>query len=326
MQQAIRWGILGTGGIARQLAIAVNDTEGAVLQAVASRSGPQAARFAAEHGSRSHYPSYAELVADPQVEVVYIATPHAQHYAAVMLCLEAGKAVLCEKPFTLNAREARQAITYAKARGLFLMEAMWTRFIPAIREAEAMVARGEIGRVHAVQADFGFHHPFEPAHRLYDPALGGGALLDIGIYPLALGQLFLGPVASTNAQAELGQSGVDEQTAFSLQHAGGGMTGGFCSLRAQTPWEATLMGERGSIRLHSPFFKPERLTLTRDGVSTTSEYPHRGNGYGYEVEEVNRCLRAGLCESPRMPWADTLISMDALDTIRAQIGLRYPGE
>ncbi|GAB3243626.1 Gfo/Idh/MocA family protein [Chitinimonas naiadis] len=326
MSAPVRWGILGTGFIAGQLAAAIKDSADAVLQAVASRSAGPAERFAAEQGARQHYPSYAELVADPAVEVVYIATPHPQHIDAVLLCLNAGKAVLCEKPFTLNAREARQAIALARERQLFLMEAMWTRFIPAVQAAQAMVAKGEIGKLQAVQADFGFAQPFDPRHRVFDPALGGGALLDIGIYPLALGQLFLGPIASVEAQAELGQTGVDEQTAFSLRHRDGGMTSGFCSLRSQTPWEATLLGERGSIRLHSPLFRPDQLTLKRGEEITTLSVPYRGNGYVHEVEEVGRCLRAGLTESPTMRWADTLASMDALDAIRARIGVRYPGE
>lgn len=327
MTTPIRWGILGTGGIARQLARALGELDDAQLYAVASRSADTAVAFAREFGAATHYGSYAALLTDPRVDAVYIATPHAQHHAALMMCLAAGKPVLCEKPFTLNLREAAEAVALAREKRVFVMEAMWMRFNPAVAEAQAMVARGEIGRLHGLQADFGFHQPFDAAHRAFDPALGGGALLDIGIYPLALAQLFLGPIAEFSAFAELGQTGVDEQTGFTLRHAGGGIASGFCSLRASTPMEATLFGEAGSIRLHSPFYNCARLTLARHGQPPhTVDVPYQGNGYRYEVEEVNRCLRAGLAESPRMPLADTLASMAALDAIRAMIGVRYPGE
>lgn len=326
MQSRLRWGILGTGGIARQLAQALAELDDALLYGVASRDAAKAAAFAGEFGAPSHYGSYADLLADPQIDVVYIATPHAQHHALLLDCIAAGKPVLCEKPFTLNARQGAEAIALARARGVFVMEAMWTRFIPAIVAAQDLVAAGEIGRLQSLQADFGFCQPFDAQHRTFNPALGGGALLDIGIYPLALAQLFLGPISAISAQAELGQSGVDEQTSFSLRHRDGGISQGLCSLRSRTPWEATLMGERGTLRLHSPMFKPERLTVHNEQGSREIAVPHLGNGYRYEVEEVNRCLRAGLRESPRMPLDDTLAALAAMDEIRRQIGVRYPGE
>ncbi|WP_308447566.1 Gfo/Idh/MocA family protein [Chitinimonas viridis] len=323
----LQWGILGTGGIASQLARAMAELADARLYAVASREAAKAASFAQTFGAARHYGSYAELVADPAVDAVYIATPHAQHFDALQLCLAAGKPVLCEKPFTLNAQQAAQAIALAGERQVFMMEAMWMRFIPAIAQAQALVASGAIGQLQGVHADFGFLQPFDPTHRVFNPALGGGALLDIGIYPLSLACLFLGPIARIQSMAELGTTGVDEQTAFTLQHAGGGLSTGWCSLRAPSPTEAILLGSQGTLRLHAPFYCPSRLTLQQQGQAPrTISVPISGNGYRYELEEVHRCLGLGLLESPRMPLADTLATLQALDTIRAQIGVRHPGE
>ncbi|MDC8759421.1 Gfo/Idh/MocA family protein [Janthinobacterium fluminis] len=324
MDKVIRWGILGTGQIARAMAFALQEAAGAKLVAVASRSGAGAEKFGREFGIKRCHGSYQALADDADVDVIYIATPHALHAANALMCLNGGKHVLCEKAFTMNRREAAEVVALARQKRLFLMEAMWSRFLPAIGEARRIIDSGEIGKVTQIQSDFGFVPQVPPEHRLLNPELGGGALLDIGIYPLSLSAFFLGPVESVQAIAELGPTGVDEQTAFSLRHQGGGVSSCVCSIRAHTPIEMTISGPLGYIRIHNRFFQAQTLTIaTADGNARTVEFPHIGSGYAYEAVEVMRCLNAGLIESPLMPHAETLALMGILDTIRAQIGVSY---
>jgi predicted dehydrogenase len=322
-----RWGIIGTGKIAKEFAAALHDTPGAVLAGVASRSSASAEAFAQEHGVAQAYGSYQALVDSPDIDLVYIATPHTEHAANALMALDAGKGVLCEKPFTMNHAEAGQVVEKARAKNLFLMEAMWSRFMPALAEVQRIIASGEIGRVNQVTADFGFTAAFDPAHRLFNRELGGGALLDLGIYPLSIAAALLGPVTSVTAQAEIGATGVDLTTGFILRHEGGGVSACACSLTAHTPVELTVSGPGGFIRMNSRFHHPESITVTRaDGVARTIATPFLGNGYVHEVIEAQRCWQAGLMESPGMTHADTLALMKVLDTIRAQIGLAYAAD
>ena len=323
MDKVIRWGILGTGQIARAMAHALAEVAGAKLVAVASRGLAGAEKFGHEFGVKQRHGSYQALADDPEVDVVYIATPHAMHAENALQCLRGGKHVLCEKAFTMNRREALEVVELARARKLFLMEAMWSRFLPAIGETRRIIASGEIGAVTLIQSDFGFVPEVGPEHRLLNPDLGGGALLDIGIYPLSLSAFFLGPVESVQALAELGPTGVDEQTAFSLRHQNGGISSCVCSIRARTPTEMTISGPLGHIRIHQRFFQAQTLTVETQAGTRTVEFPHIGSGYTYEVVEVIRCLRAGLIESPLMPHDETLALMGILDTMRAQIGVSY---
>jgi predicted dehydrogenase len=322
-----RWGIIGTGKIAKEFAAALHDTPGAVLAGVASRSSASAEAFAQEHGVAQAYGSYQALVDSPDIDLVYIATPHTEHAANALMALDAGKGVLCEKPFTMNHAEAGQVVEKARAKNLFLMEAMWSRFMPALAEVQRIIASGEIGRVNQVTADFGFTAAFDPAHRLFNRELGGGALLDLGIYPLSIAAALLGPVTSVTAQAEIGATGVDLTTGFILRHEGGGVSACACSLTAHTPVELTVSGPGGFIRMNSRFHHPESITVTRaDGVARTIATPFLGNGYVHEVIEAQRCWQAGMMESPGMTHADTLALMKVLDTIRAQIGLAYAAD
>jgi len=334
MTQDIRWGILGTGKIAKAFATALQDTPGAHLAAVASRSVDSATKFGAEYGevadvTRCHG-SYQALVDDPDVDVVYIATPHPMHHENALMCLNAGKGVLVEKSFTMNRRQAEDIIDLARAKNLFVMEAMWTRFMPAVIEAKRIVDSGEIGTPANITADFGFTSDAGPEHRLFNPELGGGALLDLGIYPLSIASFFLGGVTSVKAQAQMTDTGVDMQTAFTLMHDGGGLSSCVCSLRSRTPTELTISGTRGFVRLADRFHNTEAFSVTVvDGASRTERtvnVPRSGNGYSHEAQEVGRCLRAGLIESPVMPHAETLNLMGTLDAIRDQIGLRYPAD
>ena len=326
MSNDIRWGILGTGMIARAFAEALQETPGATLAAVASRTVQGARDFAAGFGTPQVFGSYQELAGAAGVDIVYIATPHPMHAANALMCLAGGKAVLCEKPFTMNRREAEQVVALARSRQLFLMEAMLTRFMPSLAEVRRVIASGEIGAVHQVTADFGFSATTDPAHRVNNPDLGGGALLDLGIYPLSIATALLGPVAQVRAQAEMGPSGVDIQTAFTLRHAGGGMSICSCSLNARTPTELTVSGELGHVRMNTSFPRTALVTVATEKGTRTVSTPYLGTGYVYEAIEAGRCLRAGLIESPVMALDESLALMGILDDIRNQIGLRYQAD
>ncbi|MFD2367142.1 Gfo/Idh/MocA family protein [Pseudoduganella sp. GCM10020061] len=322
----VRWGILSTGKIARAFAEALRDTPGAVLAGVGSRTVASAQAFSAEFGG-TPYGSYEELAAAPDIDAIYIGTPHTLHASNALLALGGGKAVLCEKPFTINRREAAQVVALARERKLFLMEAMWTRFLPAFEEAKRILDSGGIGVPRQVVADFGFFASVAPEHRLVNPELGGGALLDLGIYPLSAAAYLLGPVESVSAQAVMQPNGVDAQTAFTLKHTGGGLSICNASMRARTPVELVVSGDRGYLRLNSRFHRAPSITVdTEAGGSRTIDTPYLGNGYVHEIMEVQRCLGAGLLESPRMPLDETVALMGVLDDIRSQIGLRYPAD
>lgn len=327
MTRIIRWGILGTGRIARDFAAGLRSTPDAVLAAVGSRSIGSASSFASAFGAPLAFASYEELVACPEVDIVYIATPHPMHAANALLALRGGKAVLCEKPFAMNRREAGEVVALARARNLFLMEAMWTRFMPALGEVKRIVASGEIGAVTQLHADFGFSATPDPAHRVNDPTLGGGALLDLGIYPLSIACALLGRVETVQAQAIMGETGVDLTTAFTLRHVGGTLSVCSCSLRARAPSELVVSGTLGSVRMHRMFHMAEAITVDLlDGPSRTISTPWLGNGYTHEAIAAGECLREGLLEHPAMTHDDTLAIMGLLDTIRRQIGLRYPSD
>jgi predicted dehydrogenase len=327
MSDTVRWGIIGTGKISRAFADALKETPGAVLAGVASRTHETAQAFATEFGARAAYGSYQQLADSPDVDLVYIGTPHPMHVDNAMMALHAGKGVLCEKPFTMNLREARQVVELARSKKLFLMEAMWTRFMPALSEVRRVIASGEIGKVHQVVADFGFKADFGPEHRIYNPALGGGALLDLGIYPLSIAAALLGPVQSVRAQAQFGPTGVDVETGFILKHRDGGMSACSCSLRARTPCELTVSGEFGHVRMNTMFHRAQSISVVlADGTSRTVATPFLGNGYVHEAIEAQRCWRAGLIESPGMTHDETLALMGVMDDMRRQIGLAYEAD
>lgn len=325
MSPPLRWGILGTGGIARAFAQGLRDTPGAQLAAVGSRSQDKADAFAREFGAAAHG-SYQALV-EADVDIVYVATPHPMHARDALLALAAGKPVLVEKPFAMNAREAASVIEAARARNLFAMEAMWTRFLPALAALRRIIKEGAIGTPALLQADFGFAATLDPAHRLNQRLLGGGALLDLGIYPLSIARALLGPVAELQAQAMMGESGVDMSTVFTLRHADGALSYCSCSLRAASPCELTVSGPLGSVRLESMFHLAQALTVRgSDGSVQRVQAPFLGNGYVHEALAVGEALRQGWCEHPLMPHAETLAQMRDLDALRARIDLRYPAD
>lgn len=324
MDKIIRWGILGTGKIAKAFATALRDVPDVELAAVASRSLDSATEFAREYGAKRAHGGYQALADDDGVDVIYIATPHAMHHENAIMCLKGGKALLVEKAFTLNRREAQEIVDLARERKLFVMEAMWTRFQPAILEAKRMIDMGEIGNVRNLQADFGFPADFGPEHRLFNPLLGGGSLLDLGIYPLSMAAFFLGPVKGVRGYGELTPAGVDMQASFVLQHEGGALSACSSSLNTWTPTTLTICGDKGFLRLHGRFHHTERFTISLNrGEEREFHFPRIGNGYAHEAMEVGRCLREGLLESPEMPLHETVELMGVLDALRAQLGVRY---
>jgi predicted dehydrogenase len=322
--QKVRWGILGPGGIAEKFAADLTLVEGAELAAVGSRSLASASGFAERFGFARAHGSYAELAADPDVDVVYVATPHAFHLDTALQCIEGGKAVLVEKPITLDLASAAQLIEAARARGVFLMEAMWMRMNPAVRKIAELVDEGAIGWVSSIHADFGLQGPFEAGHRLRDPKLGGGALLDLGVYPIHLVHLIMGAPASVQAWAHLTPERVDENTGVLLGYQPGAVAALTCSINGESRNAASITGTEGRIDLPPGFFMPQSFVLSRAGREPeTFDFSFEGSGYQFEAAEVQRCLRAGEPESPLMTHATTLEVMTLLDAIREQIGVFY---
>jgi len=327
MAHKTRWGIIGAGTIARKFAEGLKSVEGAELVAVGSRSQEKADKWGDEFDVPHRHGSYEALVGDDQVDAVYVATVHTMHKPNSILALEAGKAVLCEKPFTINAAEAEQVIGLAREKGLFLMEAMWTRFLPPIVKLREMLTEGVIGEVRMVLADFGFRCGWEPQGRLLNPQLGGGGLLDIGVYTISLASMILGKPTSVTGLAHIGETGVDEQAGVVLGYEGGRLAVLAATVRTTTPHEATVIGTDGLIRLHQGWFHGSRMTLTQTGKEPRDiDVPQVGNGFNYEAEEVARCLAEGKTESEHMPLDESLAIMKTMDRLRAQWGLKYPME
>ena len=325
--ETVNWGILGPGRIAIKFATGLRHAAGARLVAVGSRSAERAARFAAEHGAARAYGGYEALAADADVDAVYVATPHPQHAAACLLCLEAGKHVLCEKPLTVNAAEAGAVAAGARDRGLLLMEGMWTRFIPATVALRDLLAAGEIGEPHVMHADIGFASTPDPASRLYAPELAGGALLDLGVYCVAFASMVWGTPSGVAASAHVGTTGVDERTSVSLRYPGGAVAALTCSLTTGSPHLASVMCSGGYVTVGPPFWKGSRLTVHRGGAPPDERsYPIAGNGFNYEAEHFMELIRAGARESPLMPLAESIAISETLDAARRCIGLRYPFE
>jgi predicted dehydrogenase len=323
----IRWGILGTGWIASEFAQGLAELPDAELAAVGSRTAGSASRFADRFQVPRRHASYQALAEDPGVDVIYVATPNPLHREHCLLCLDAGKPVLCEKPFALNAGQAGDMVRAAREKKLFLMEAMWSRFFPLMAKVRELVDEGAIGEVQMLVADLCIQFDFDPSDRRYAPDLGGGALLDLGVYPLSLASMLIGAPARITSLAHLGATGVDEQASITLGYDQGQVSTLYASLRADSPVEAILLGTKGQIRIHPWWIRPDAITLSVAGQEDTRlEMPFAGNGYQFEAAEVMACLRAGKLESDLMPLDETLSIMETMDTIRAQWGLRFPGE
>jgi predicted dehydrogenase len=327
VKQPVRWGILGPGSTSQAFAAALSEADGAELVAVGSRSMERAERFATEYGVPRFHGSYDALASDEEIDAVYICTPHAFHEEHAILCLERGKHVLCEKPIAINAAQTRRMIQAAQSRERVLMEAMWTRFLPAMERVREIIANEAIGTPRILSADFGFHAKFDPSSRLFDPHLGGGALLDLGIYPLSLASMLFGPPVHTRGLANIGETGVDEECSFIMRHASGEMTLALASFRMDTTREAMIQGTHGWIKIHEPWWASTRITVgSRDRGEEILDLPSRGGGYTHEAEAFMELIRSGQCDSPIMPLAESLSIMETMDSLRDQWGLKYPME
>jgi len=324
---AVGWGILATGGIARAFTRDLLD-HGHRVEAVASRSAASADAFASSYGIPRAHGSYEALVGDPAVDVVYVATPHNLHAGNATLALRAGKHVLVEKPFTLNAVQAREVVDVAARSGRLVMEAMWTRFLPHMEQVRAWVGEGRIGEVTSLHADHTQRLPLDDNHRLNNPALAGGALLDLGVYPISFAHDLLGPVEDVQARATFKRTGVDGSVATILQHAGGAVSTSYSSSEMRGPNRATVLGTQGWIDLDATWYSPTRVVRydADSRVAETFEDPVTGRGMQYQAAEVERLLAAGETASRLMSPAESVAVMSTLDAVRARIGLRYPEE
>lgn len=327
MNSKIRWGILGCGRIARKFSSDLKFVEDAELVAAGSRSQEAAEKFASEFPVKHVHNSYEALVKNPEVDVIYVASPHGLHHEHVMLCLDNNKPVLCEKAFALNSRQAKEMIDKARAKGLFLMEALWTKFMPHYNKVLHLVKEGQLGTIKNVLVNFGFA-PIPPVPaRLFDPSLGGGSLLDIGIYNIFITTSVLGKPTEIIASMTPASTGVDEQCSIVFKYSNGAIAQLFCSLSSNLATEADISGDKARIRLTSRFYEPSTTIEFYPGrVESKQIIPYDkepGWGYQYEARHVHECLRKGLTESPVMSHADTIMLMEIMDEVRRAAGIRY---
>jgi predicted dehydrogenase len=319
MTEPLGWGLIGTGGIAEAFAADLRFTDSGRPAAVGSRHIDSANRFADAFDIPNRHASYEALVADPDVDVVYVATPHPMHHAGALLALHAGKPVLVEKAFTMNAAEAEELVAVARAEGLFLMEAMWTRSLPHIAEIRRLLAEGALGDIVTVTADHGQWFPKDPDFRLFAPELGGGALLDLGVYPVSFASMVLGKPDRIVTLIDPAFTGVDGQTSMLFGYASGAQAVLTCTSSAKSPTRGAIIGTEARIEIDAVFYAPTSFDLiSRTEERTRFEAPHEGRGLWHQAEEVARCLREGLLESPLMPLDETVSIMYTMDAVLAQ--------
>ena len=318
----VRWGVVGPGRIADKVVRDLPLVEGATAAAVASRSADRAAAFAARHDIPRTHDSYRAIVDDPEVDVLYIATPHPQHRAVALAALRAGKAVLVEKAFTVTPGATREIAGLAAETGVFAMEAMWTRFQPAIVRMRELIAEGAVGQVRAVQADLGVHNPLDPDDRFVAPELGGGALFDLTVYPISFAQMVLGTPTAVHAEGTVTPRGVDLDESVLLAFDGGATATLTTSLRCATPGQARAFGTDGWIDVLPRFHHPDTIVLHRHGRDPQEiTLPAVGGGYYHELAAVTECLQAGRPESAVMPLADTVAVQDVMGEVARQLGM-----
>lgn len=316
MNEPIRWGVLGTGRIAQTFARDLALTSSGVIASVGSRSKEGMNGFANAFDVVGRHDSYEALVADPSIEAVYVATPHPMHAANALLALAHGKHVLVEKAFTMNAAEARLVVDVARERGLFAMEAMWTRFLPHVVAIRKILASGELGTVVAVHADHGKWFESDPQFRLFAPELGGGALLDLGVYPVSFASMVLGEPTTVRAMITPAFTGVDGQTSMLFGYDSGAQAVLTCTSLARSATRASIVGTEARIDIDGDFYAPTSFTLTgREGNSRRFEFATEGRGLHYQAVEAARCIRAGETESPAMPLNETITIMETMDRV-----------
>ena len=325
MADDFKWGIIGPGHIAASFAEGLKNAEGCSLYAAASRTPGRADDFIRKWGGKKSYTSYEEMLNDPKVDAVYISTPNSLHLENAKAALKAGKPVLCEKPLTLNETQSRELIETARKEKVFLMEAMWTRFFPLMEKVRNLTAEGAIGDIRMVQADFGFRRPeAAPDGRVFNLKLGGGSLLDVGVYPVAFFQMLLGSPEQIQGLAHVGETGVDEEAAFVLSHSGGRLAMGSSAIMARTPHEAWILGTEGRIHIPNGWWRPASISLWKGENEQVIDEPFKGNGYNFEAVAVMNDVREGRRENILMPHRDSLAISRTMDRLRQLWGVTYP--
>jgi len=318
-----KWGILGPGKIARKFAEGLAEVPGAELYAVASRSIAKAEEFAKEFNAPKFYGSYEDLVKDEEVDIIYIATPHVFHYEHSLLCLKHKKAVLCEKPFAMNKEQVNEMILTAKKENIFLMEALWTYFLPHYQYVLELVKSEKFGKITGLEADFGFEAPFLPEKRLFNKNLGGGSLLDIGIYPVFAALTLLGKPDTISAKAEFNETGVDESCSIVFNYQNGVRAHLLSTIDKTTPTTATINFEKARLTINRRFHEPTSVTILHNDQEETISFDVNTNGYNFEAEHVQQMLAQGRTESTVMSFEKSLELIGLLDGIREEIGLVY---
>jgi predicted dehydrogenase len=325
MSRVVNWGIIGPGKIANRLATAFGKNASAKLYAVASRDLGKAKGFATQYNIPNCYDNYDQLADDPNVDVIYIATPHTFHHEQALLCLKKKKAVLCEKPMSINYRLAKEMAEAARKNKTFLMEAMWTRFFPATHKMLEIISSGKIGEVKYLRADFGFQSPFDANGRVFNLKLGGGAMLDVGVYPLFLSLLVFGKPDSITSFSHLNRTGADEITNALFSYKSGSIANILSAVVSDTPKTAEFFGTLGRLTMHTPWHKAMDLTLRlNDGSEENFSLPYEGNGFEFQIAEVTNCLLNNKTESDLMPIDFSLMMAEVSDEIRRQCGIIYP--
>lgn len=326
-QRKIQWGIMGCGGISSTFAKDLKLAEGAELTAVAARSQEKAEAFAEQYGFARAYGSYEQFLNDPEVEIVYVGTIHPLHKEQVLACLHAGKSVICEKPFTINAAEAQEIVRVAREKKLFVMEAMWSRFLPPLAQTREWLKQGLIGDVQLVKADFGFDAGWNSEGRLLNKEQGGGALLDAGIYPVSFASMVYGGQPKTiMSSAHIGETGVDERFSLLLEYEGGRTAALNGAVRLNLKNDAYVYGTKGYIHIPNFLFAKEASLHVYGEEPVPIEDDRQFAGYKYEAEAAMACLRSGALENDVIPLDETVGIMDTMDRIRRQWGLSYPSE
>jgi predicted dehydrogenase len=324
MSKNYRWGIIGAGHIAEKFCTALNFSEGAQVYAVASRDTAKAAAFGARHNAEVIYDNYEALMKDENVDIVYIAIPHVFHYAQTMACLQNGKPVLCEKPLSLSYQHTKEIIDTAREKQLFFMEGMWTACMPVMNKIRTLIAEGLIGEPQYLSADFGFNAPVNLEGRLYNKRLGGGAMMDVGVYPLYLATAIFGEPSQLKLVSNLTKTGVDEYVNLSLQYSNRASAQLIASIVFQTNIEATIIGTKGRVNIKNPWFKATAFeVLLNDGSSQQYSMPHQSNGFEHEIKEVMHCLDNGLRQSEKMPHELSLLMAKITGEILSQAGVEY---
>jgi len=321
----LRWGIVGAGNIAQSFAEDLKHSKNSTLYAIASKSGLKLESFK-KYNYKVSYNDYEQLFSDPNVDIVYIATPHSHHYDNTISALKHKKHVLCEKPFAVNKKQSEEMFALAKQNKCFIMEAMWTRFFPAMQEIIELIKQGAIGTISQIYADFCFKSDFGPTTRLHSIEFAGGSLLDVGIYPVTLAYLLSGIPNETIAMAELAENHIDNKVGIVFKHNNKSISNIFCSITNDSVYEALIYGTEGSIKIHENWWQPKSFTLTTYKNNRTKKInkPCNGAGYQFEIDHCAECISKGLIESPVYSHTDTLNVMGILDNIRKIIGVKYP--